>query len=160
VRRGSDRAPHWPTGTVGAITHTKGYAAAAVGPGIAYASIGIDAEPNLPLPAVVAGKVLQPAERRWLARTGDRDGVCWDRLLFCAKESVYKAWAPLTGSAWLGFLDATVTVLPDEGRFRAVLHVPPPLVDGVPRAGFTGRFLVLPDLLLTAITLSRTGDDP
>ncbi|WP_309141481.1 4'-phosphopantetheinyl transferase superfamily protein [Streptomyces composti] len=26
----------------------------------------------------------------------------WDRLLFCAKEAVYKAWSPLTGSR-LGF---------------------------------------------------------
>jgi 4'-phosphopantetheinyl transferase EntD len=160
VPRGGDRAPRWPAGAVGAITHTQGYAAAAVGLEIAYASIGIDAEPNLPLPPVVAGKVLQPAERRWLARVGTGDGVCWDRLLFSAKESVYKVWAPLTGGAWLGFLDATATVLPDEGRFHAVLHVPPPLVDGVPVAGFTGRFLALGGLLLTAITLCRTGDDP
>jgi 4'-phosphopantetheinyl transferase EntD len=30
-------------------------------------------------------------------------GTCWDRLLFSAKESVYKAWFPLTGFAgrWL-----------------------------------------------------------
>ena len=31
--------------------------------------------------------------------------VCWDRLLFSAKEAVYKAWFPLAGR-WLGFEDA------------------------------------------------------
>ena len=38
--------------------------------------------------------------------------------MFCAKESVYKAWFPMTGR-WLGFEDATLTVEPNAGIFRA-----------------------------------------
>lgn len=162
-RRG-DRAPGWPAGTVGSITHCRGYCAAAAGPTVSYLSIGIDAEPNEPLPAVVLPRISSAAERRWIGAAPG--GVHWDRLLFSAKESVYKTWAPLTG-AWLGFLDATVTVEPAEitevagahvtGRFRVALHVPPPRMNGVPPRGFDGRFLALPDLLLTAIVLPRPG---
>ena len=49
--------------------------------------------------------------------------MCWDRLLFSAKESVYKAWFPLTGR-WLGFEDADVTITPD-GTFTARLLAEP-----------------------------------
>jgi 4'-phosphopantetheinyl transferase EntD len=150
-----DRSPIWPPGVVGSITHCAGYAAAVVGLSSEVTSIGVDAEPNRPLPGRVCERIAHPAELRWL-RSAPRRGVHWDRLLFSAKESVYKAWAPLTG-AWLGFLDATVTVEPDTGRFHAALHVPPPIVDGVPLRGFTGRFLALPDLVLTAIVMPRMG---
>ncbi|HEV2371943.1 MAG TPA: 4'-phosphopantetheinyl transferase superfamily protein [Streptosporangiaceae bacterium] len=160
--RAADGAPHWPAGTVGAITHCRGYCAAAAAPTTAFASIGIDAEPDLPLPHRVTDHITLPAERYWLA-TAER---CWlatgerpanlDRLLFSAKESVYKAWAPLTNGAWLGFTDATVTVDLDAGVFDATLHVPPPLVDGVPQPHFTGRFLMLPDLILTSVVIPRS----
>jgi 4'-phosphopantetheinyl transferase EntD len=34
-------------------------------------------------------------------------GICWDRLLFSAKESIYKAWFPLA-KCWLGFESADI----------------------------------------------------
>ena len=38
----------------------------------------------------------RPAKRARLAALADAlPGVAWDRLLFSAKESVYKAWAPI-----------------------------------------------------------------
>jgi 4'-phosphopantetheinyl transferase EntD len=37
----------------------------------------------------------------------ERPEVYWDRVLFCIKESTYKAWFPLT-HRWLGFEDASV----------------------------------------------------
>ena len=47
-------------------------------------------------------------------------GACWDRLLFCAKESVYKAWFPLA-KRWLDFQDAAITVDPVRRTFTARL---------------------------------------
>ncbi|MEU6720235.1 4'-phosphopantetheinyl transferase superfamily protein [Nonomuraea sp. NPDC046802] len=153
VPRGADRAPRWPAGTLGAITHCAGYGAAAVGTTARYAAIGIDAEPNDTLPSLVAERITNDSERR-LLRSAPARGVHWDRLLFSAKESVYKAWAPLTGT-WLGFLDVTLTIEPDRGRFHAAFHVPGPLVGGIRMTGFSGRFLALPGLLLTAIVIPR-----
>jgi len=90
--------PRWPAGTTGSITHCAGYRACAVGPAEAVAAVGIDAEPNLPLPGGLLAAVASRAERGWLAdRMTTAPWVCWDRLVFSAKESVYKAWFSLTG---------------------------------------------------------------
>jgi 4'-phosphopantetheinyl transferase EntD len=77
--------------------------------------------------------------------------VCWDRLLFSAKESVYKAWFPLTGR-WLGFEDADVTITPD-GTFTARLLAE--LTETQPPASFAGRWLASGGLILTAIVVPR-----
>src|SRR4051812_9450636 len=42
--------PLWPAGTVGSITHCRGYRACAVARSEAVTALGIDAEPNEPLP--------------------------------------------------------------------------------------------------------------
>jgi 4'-phosphopantetheinyl transferase EntD len=149
---GAQREPLWPAGVVGSLTHCAGYRAAAVARRSDIVAIGIDAEPHGPLPDGVLEVVTRAEERPRLGRLASAEpGVRWDRLLFCAKESVYKAWFPLTGR-WLGFEDASVTLLPG-GEFRAELRVPGPALDGRELTGFHGRWLVDADLLLTAVTV-------
>ena len=43
-------APIWPAGVLGSMTHCTGYAAAAVAPRPRISAVGIDAEPDAPLP--------------------------------------------------------------------------------------------------------------
>jgi len=146
ILRGAKHEPLWPPGIVGSITHCHGYRAAAVAFTETVTAIGIDAEPNGPLPAGVGRRVLHDEEREWLARAPA--GVHWDRVIFCAKESVYKAWFPLT-ERWLGFDDAIVLIDPEAGVFRAQL-----LVDRrAPLREFSGRFLVEDGLVLTGIAV-------
>jgi enterobactin synthetase component D / holo-[acyl-carrier protein] synthase len=142
---GPAREPVWPAGVVGSLTHCDGYRAAAVARRAEVASLGIDAEPHLALPDGVLDRVTLPAERRALG--GLPAGVRWDRLLFSAKESVYKAWYPLTGR-WLGFEDARVELDPG-GSFEARLLDP----DADPPA-FVGGWTVRDGLLGTAVVLS------
>lgn len=123
VGRGGGREPIWPSGVVGSITHCEGFVAAAVGHANRYRSIGIDAEPAEPLPTDIAGRIVTPAECRRLESIG-RDIAAADRLLFCAKESVYKAWHPLTGR-WLGFHDVDTTVDVAKQTFEVRLLTPP-----------------------------------
>jgi len=79
--------------------------------------------------------------------------VHWDRLLFSAKESVYKAWYPLT-RRWLGFEDARLTVDP-AGTFQAELLVDGARADGRPALRLLdGRFLVARGLVLTAVCVA------
>ncbi|GAA0326684.1 4'-phosphopantetheinyl transferase superfamily protein [Actinoallomurus spadix] len=153
---GERGAPTWPEGLVGSMTHCDGYRASAIGRSRDLLTIGIDAEPNGPLPDGVLEHVSRPEERVWLAdlRTAE-PGVHWDRLLFSAKESVYKAWFPLT-RCWLDFEEASITVNPEAGTFTAALTVPPPQVDGRPLTGFTGRWLARKGLVLTAISVPRS----
>jgi 4'-phosphopantetheinyl transferase EntD len=155
ILRGSNREPVWPYGVIGSITHCQGYRAAAVAMQLDILTVGIDAEIHDELPAGVIEQVVVGEECVWLAEAPQ--GVHWDRLLFSAKESVYKAWFPLTGR-WLGFEDVAVTLEPTHGRFHARLLVPPPVVAGHNLTGFTGRFLIRDGLVLTAIALRRGQD--
>ena len=153
---GERGAPQWPPGIVGSITHCDGYRAAAAAHASDVAAIGMDAEPDDLLPRGVLDVISLPAERtRLSALAGERPAMCWDRLLFSAKESVYKAWFPLTGR-WLGFEDADVTISP-AGTFTARLRtgLTEPTEAQPPPASFAGRWLAAGGLMLTAITVPR-----
>jgi 4'-phosphopantetheinyl transferase EntD len=153
ILRGYRGAPQWPDGIVGSITHCAGYCAAAVARAEDLVTIGLDAEPNAALPGGVLELISQPAERARLRQLAAASpGTGWDRLLFCAKEAVYKAWFPLTGR-WLGFADADITISATDGTFSAHLQVPGPVVNGSPITGFTGSWLASDDLILAAIAL-------
>ncbi len=150
---GPRREPQWPAGVVGSITHCAGYRAAAVAWSTDVVTIGIDAEPNAVVPPGVLDHVALAEEHAWLGPLqAHHPEVCWDRLLFSAKESVYKAWFPLAGR-WLGFDDAVITVEPSTGTFSARLLVAGPIVAGCELTGFTGRWMLGKGLLITAITL-------
>lgn len=153
VLPGPRREPTWPAGVVGSITHCKGYRAAVVGRTADVWTLGIDAEPNEPTPEGVLGAVSLPPEREMIAELArGADKVAWDRLLFSAKETVYKAWFPLART-WLGFEDAEVAINPDDGTFTARILIEPPVVDGVPLDGFTGRWLAREGFVVTAIAV-------
>ncbi|MEU9508938.1 4'-phosphopantetheinyl transferase superfamily protein [Micromonospora sp. NPDC048170] len=149
---GARGAPVWPGGVVGSMTHCEGYRAAVLGRTAAFATLGVDAEPHAPLPDGVLDAIALPAERVRTATLGAaHPSTCWDRLLFSAKESVYKAWFPLTGR-WLDFSEADIVIDP-AGTFEARLLVPGPVLGGEPVTGFAGRFLVERGLVVTAISI-------
>ncbi|WP_214409711.1 4'-phosphopantetheinyl transferase family protein [Sphaerisporangium fuscum] len=152
--------PRWPDGVVGSITHCVGYRGAVVGRSSDVTTIGIDAEPHDVLPEGTLGIITLPDERDHLRELARQDGrVHWERLLFCAKESVYKAWYPLA-RRWLDFGEARVRIDPATGTFSARLLVPGPRTDGVELTGFSGRWLVDDDLILTAIVVPTPASRP
>ncbi|HUA74752.1 MAG TPA: 4'-phosphopantetheinyl transferase superfamily protein [Solirubrobacteraceae bacterium] len=151
IVRGERGEPCWPEGFVGSITHCDGYRAAVVARASDLLSVGIDAEPNAGLRDGVLEAISSPEERHALARLARAEArVGWGRLLFSAKESVYKAWYPLT-KRWLGFKDAVVTFDAARGRFRARVLVEGPSLPDRCLTGFEGRWLVRDGLLLTAV---------
>jgi 4'-phosphopantetheinyl transferase EntD len=140
-----DRAPRWPVGVVGSMTHCAGYRAAVVARSGELRGVGIDAEPHAALPTDMLDLVLRDEEReRLLTLAGADPGRHWDRIVFCAKEAVYKAWFPLT-ARWLDFDDVSVTVSVD-GTFRARLL-------GAAPHDLEGRWKVDRGLILAAISL-------
>jgi 4'-phosphopantetheinyl transferase EntD len=150
VPRGAGGAPQWPEGVIGSITHCAGYRAAAVGLTRDVVSLGVDAEPNEALPDQGMLELVALSEER--VRLGElaagMPGICWDRLLFSAKESVYKAWFPLA-RCWLGFESADIVIDP-HGTFTTRLLVPGPLVNGSPLTQLSGRWLADQGFLVTA----------
>jgi 4'-phosphopantetheinyl transferase EntD len=152
---GDKGEPSWADGVVGSITHCDGYRACALARSSDVLTLGIDAERNSPLPPGLLEDVTTPEERpalRALARQAPH--VHWDKLLFSAKESVYKAWYPLA-RRWLGFEDAVVTIDRDGGGFSARLLVPGPTVAGRPLTALSGRWLAADGLVATAIAVAR-----
>ncbi|MFF3443925.1 4'-phosphopantetheinyl transferase [Streptosporangium sp. NPDC002721] len=157
VLPGMKGAPVWPPGVVGSITHCPGYRAAAVARSGDVTTLGIDAEPNKPLPSGVLEVITVDEE---LGRVTDllrRDpSVRWDRLLFSAKESVYKAWFPLDPlrEPRLDFKEASISFDPARCGFRArLLAEGPRLGDGVELEEFSGRWLVGRGLVITAVAV-------
>ncbi|OZM73047.1 4'-phosphopantetheinyl transferase [Amycolatopsis antarctica] len=164
---GERRAPIWPDGIAGSMTHTAGYRAAALARTSDIVSLGIDAEPHGPLPEGVLDTVSLPAERAWIAASrAESPDVHWDRLLFCAKEAVYKTWFPLT-LRWLGFEDAEIGVDVDagagaggasgasgaSGAFHARILVEPGVSGDRVFHAFDGRWLVRDGFVLAAIAV-------
>jgi 4'-phosphopantetheinyl transferase EntD len=153
IGTGGNREPLWPVGIVGSMTHCRGYRAVAVarsgaGP---VTGLGIDAEPHGPLPEGVFDTIARPDEIPALeALAAEQPRVRWDRLVFSAKESVYKAWFPVA-RRWLGFGEASVGFVPDEelsGTFTARI-----LQSGAPITEMSGRWTIESGLVLTAVTV-------
>ena len=87
IPQGPDRAPIWPPGLHGSITHSATACLAAITH--APRLIGIDLEPATPLAPELWHSVLLPVERAAVAQT-DSPGL-HAKLIFSAKEAAYKA---------------------------------------------------------------------
>jgi 4'-phosphopantetheinyl transferase EntD len=149
----ADGAPRWPAGVVGSITHCPGYRAAAVTRSSELSSIGIDAEPHAAVPREALDLIRLDEERAQLLALEDTyPSLHWDRILFCAKEAVYKAWFPLT-RRWLDFADVSTTLQPD-GTFWARLCVRGSRVAGLDLDVFGGRWMVGSGLVVAATSVS------
>ncbi|MCX5409989.1 4'-phosphopantetheinyl transferase superfamily protein (plasmid) [Streptomyces sp. NBC_00335] len=151
---GTRGAPQWPAGVVGSMTHCVGYRASVVARDRDVTAIGIDAEPAEPLVDGLLETIALPGEQAHVRRLlRARPQTAWDRLLFSAKESVYKATFPATGVR-LDFSDAAITIDPFEGTFRARLLVPGLVVGGRWYDSLDGKWSATGGLLLTAITVA------
>jgi 4'-phosphopantetheinyl transferase EntD len=115
------RAPAWPAGVIGSITHCAGLVAAAVAHRRDLWGLGIDAEPCDELEADLVPYLCIEEERDWTAR--HRGEAPWSRIMFSAKESVYKCVSPPTG-IFLEFSDVCLQLRRD-GTFGATS----PLID-------------------------------
>jgi 4'-phosphopantetheinyl transferase EntD len=111
VRAGADRAPVWPTGIVGSITHTgtreRGFCGVVVAPTLALLSVGLDAELAQPLAEDLWSLALTARERQLLDRQPPIRRGLLASLAFSAKESVYKALFPLW-RRYVGFQEVEV----------------------------------------------------
>jgi 4'-phosphopantetheinyl transferase EntD len=159
VTSGARGEPRWPAGVVGSITHCDGYRACAIARAGDIATIGIDAEPNAALPDGLLADIARAEELPRLQELRrERPEVHWDRLLFSAKESVYKTWFPLA-KRWLGFEDATVAIGLEQRSFSARLLVPGPLLGDRMLTELSGRWMVRDGLVLTAIALANPAPE-
>lgn len=118
ILAGEDRAPIWPSGLFGSISHKSDLCAAVVT--TACHSVGLDIEEDTDLSADLVATICSPAEQ---ARIAGPRALRLAKLIFSAKEALYKAQYPLTGLVF-GFDHVDITLTPDERRFTAIFLKP------------------------------------
>ena len=148
IPRGEDRAPIWPMGFVGSISHTDSWCAAAVARADDVRSVGIDLESSTPLKQALWRRVCTPKERDWLHEL-PAAGLT-GKILFSAKEAVYKCQYPIS-KQFLGFHAVEVELGDDS--FRAVFQQE--AGEFKPGDVISGRYLVEEGLVATACELPR-----
>jgi enterobactin synthetase component D len=146
-----DRTPRWPPATVGSITHTKGYCAAAIGRADAFHGIGIDAERTDGIEPRLWPEICTSYEVEWLRSHAEEERRRLVAILFSAKEAFYKCQYPITSQV-LGFHDVNITL--DDGRFSVEPDRSIDLEIGL-YSGVQGRFLWLDGLVVTSFILNR-----
>lgn len=152
VPHGPDRAPRWPQGLCGSISHCDRVCIAVLGATRALHSLGVDVEPDEALPGDLLSEVTCLEERAWLSAQPEQLRGRLARLIFSAKEAAYKCQYPVSG-AMIGFEDLVITPDLDTGQFEAtLLRSVPSFAEG---HCFHGRFLVCDGVIVTAVSLSR-----
>lgn len=149
-----DRTVPWPKGTVGSITHTDRHCAVAVTTTSTLASLGLDLEPAEPVSESVFKRITTMEER---GGNFPFPEPLRGRILFSAKEALYKAQYPLTGE-YIGFKAVALTfAAPDPERpDSAAFSLKWVDARGPSRLAVAGRVALQPDLVVsTAWTLPQ-----
>jgi 4'-phosphopantetheinyl transferase EntD len=147
----ADRSPTWPNGVVGSISHSSGWCVAAVTTRPDVAGVGVDIEDDTPLEPDLELLVCTPMERRILAGLGDDMRGRSAKILFSAKEAIYKCQYPTIGIP-LDFHDLEL----DLDSARGEVRLSRVACDEAVRAGLMTielRFVRLAGLILTAALL-------
>lgn len=151
----ADRAPIWPSGFTGSISHAGGYCVAVAarvtdaGRKRGITALGVDVEQvGQVLPTLWSQLMCQKEIARLQALDGrDRDVTA--SLIFSAKEAFYKAQYTLTGG-WVDFGDASIVLL--ENSFVLNLTNADLAIAQLARS-FEGRFLVGSGHVITALAI-------
>lgn len=152
VLHGPDRAPVWPQGLVGSLSHSNSVCMAVLGHAERYASLALDIEEAEELPADLHPLICTRSERAWLSVQPEDWRGALARLIFSAKECAYKLQYPLT-QQMLEFDAFEVTPDLQTGQFEATLTRtagPLPM-----HQQFSGRFAIGAGLVLTGMALPR-----
>jgi enterobactin synthetase component D len=96
---GPDRAPQWPAGSLGSITHSQGIAEVMVADARHWLTVGLDTEQWLSAEraARLCRELLTHEEREQLEGLSPIQRANRITLIFSAKESLFKALYPITG---------------------------------------------------------------
>jgi len=122
VGRAHNGAPVWPDGTTGSITHTVGFASAAVALTTDTESLGIDTERIVSESQAqeIGSLVMSPEESAHARAAGLSEPVAFT-LVFSAKESIFKCLHPITGE-FMDFHDVRIDHIDIQKRlFSATL---------------------------------------
>lgn len=108
----ANRAPAWPFGAVGSISHSMGMVAVAVSRAAHYTGIGLDLE-------AADGLTNAPLDGLFTVGELDRYRASDLTLIFSAKEALYKLLNPILGR-YIDHLEVEIEIEPARREFRAL----------------------------------------
>ncbi len=91
IPMGQDRAPIWPKGVVGSITHNDGHCVAVAARSSGMTGVGVDLEAGEGLQKELLSEVLTAPEIEWLIKQPGNQRGELAKVIFSAKEATYKA---------------------------------------------------------------------
>jgi 4'-phosphopantetheinyl transferase EntD len=103
-------APAWPAAVTGSVSHSAGYCGVVVTWRRQFGAVGFDVERRGSVSPTVLSEIASEHEVAMLARESSHSVADLATVLFCAKESYYKAHHQAYGSE-LDFLDVVCRVL-------------------------------------------------
>ena len=159
LKNGPDRAPRWPSGVVGSISHAGGvpggFCGVVVGRSSELLALGLDIEVAGAVAQELWPRVATPRELAWLERRAPSERRTLATVLFSAKECFYKARFPLCGE-FLEFGEVEVALDPAGSTFEAGLTAARAGVAALPRC--KGRYVGVDGFVITGIAVSP-GDE-
>ena len=144
IHIGGKGEPIWPSNVVGSITHSHGYAAAAVARKSDIMSVGLDAEIDEPLSSKALQRISNHQEEEWAKTVGGALVQHPGKVLFSAKEATYKAWYPIT-QEWLGFKEVLINFHDQGNTFTVHIQKNRPIRE------MHGKYTIRKDVIVTAI---------
>lgn len=151
IRTDTNRAPLWPAGVVGSITHCTGYSAAAVARQTDLLSIGVNARHWRDRSTVLAAEIAAPQEIAQLSREGFSIETALE-LIVSAKKSLFKAMRS-HAEAEFGFRSVELAFDKESASFL-VAQTSASCVEDY-RGMIFGRFVFDEVRLLTSVAASR-----
>ncbi len=121
---GPDRAPIWPDGIAGSISHCDTRAFVAIGKRPQIGTVGVDVEHRAFLKPELWRLTLLPEEIAWLEARPVAERSRLALTMFTAKEALYKAQYPRS-ETYMGFMALRVELAPrepDHGEVRCVFQ--------------------------------------
>lgn len=143
------RAPQWPVGTVGSISHSIELCCAVASHSNTIACLGVDLETTTRISSGVIERVLHPLEVDFVS-----DDKAYGSLIFSAKEAFFKAQHPVW-EAWPNFEDLAFEVDTSTNRLNVIevaAHLPSGLRSATQRMQF--RYAFFDNYVLTLCWLN------
>lgn len=152
---GEDRAPQWPVGALGSITHGSGWAGAVVGNSADWRGLGLDIEQIMPASRAerLAGEILTPAELFCLEALPSEQRAQRISLTFSLKESLFKALYPQVLQHFY-FQDAELLSVEADNKVRMRLLIDLH-ADWPAGSELQGQFAEFDGYLLSLVSIAR-----
>ncbi len=149
ILRDPKRAPLWPKGYLGSISHCRDFCLAVCCPTSTIKGLGVDVEPLAPLKPGICNYIQTEAENTFMQANSDLP----ERLIFSAKESLYKCLYPLVKD-FFGFHSVELKIDRINQQFTfaptAKLQITLPA-----DLGIHGNYLISKNHLLTSCYLTH-----